>query len=254
MNNLSRQTLTVLENAFRRLEQQVPPPNPTRVKGHVLLRYREQSIEQALIQKLARYISTLHATQLLLNHGFVQEQGILQRTLDELNDDIFFLAIAITNDKITDLHQRYLKAFFAEEFDNPSDPVGSHSDRDIVPRKKIRAYISRIVGGSSNPSRDLAVSEIVSKVYSGFVHAASPHIMELCDGTPPRFHLSGMLGTQRIEGYEYDIWNYYYRGLLSTAAIGKAFGDASLVEALLKYSFKFQEASGRDFGARPPKA
>lgn len=254
MSDLARQTLTVLESAFRRLEQEVPPPKLQRVKGHFLLRYREQSIEQALIQKLARYISTLHADKLLLKHGFIQEQGILQRTLDELHEDIFFLVVAITNDKITDLHQRYLKGFFAEEFDNPSDPVGSHSDREIVPRKKIRAYVFRIVGASSNPSRDLAVSKTISKVYSGFVHAASPHIMEMCDGTPPRFRLSGMLGTPRMEEYEYDVWNYYYRGLLSTTAIGKAFGDGELVDALLKFSFKFQEASGRDFGAKRPEA
>lgn len=254
MSDLARQTLTVLENAFRHLEQKVPPPKLMRVKGHLLLRYREQSIEQALIQKLARYISTLHAGQLLLKNGFIQEQGILQRTLDELHEDIFFLVIAITNDKITDLHKRYLKAFFAEEFDNPSAPVESLLDREMVPRKKIRAYVSRIVGEPSNPSRDIAVSKTISKVYSGFVHAASPHIMDMCDGAPPRFQLSGMLGTPRIEEYEHDIWNYYYRGLLSATAIGKAFGDGPLVDALLKFSFKFQEISGRDFGARPPEA
>lgn len=141
MSDLARQTFIVLEKAFRRLEQEVPPPQLKRVKGHFLLRFREQSIEQALVQKLARYISTLHADQLLLNHGFIQEQGILQRTLDELHEDMFFLAIAITNDKITVLHQRYLKAFFAEEFDNPSDPVGTHTDREMIPRKKIRAYV-----------------------------------------------------------------------------------------------------------------
>jgi hypothetical protein len=254
MNTLARRTLTVLEKAFRRLEQYVPPPRLKRVKGHLALRYREQSIEQALIQKLARLISTLHAAQLLLESGFIQEQGSLQRILDELHEDIIFLAIAITNDKTTALHQRYLKAFWAEEFDNPSDPVGSHSDRDMVPRPKIRAYVSRIVGSSSNPSRDLAVSKTISKVYSGYVHAASPHIMEMCDGTPPRFHLSGMLGTQRMDEHEFDIWNYYYRGLVSATVVGKAFGDSPLVDALCKFSFKFQGASGRDFGAKRPEA
>jgi hypothetical protein len=254
MSDLACQTLAALEKAFRRLEHQVPPPKLKRVKRHLLLRHREQSIEQALIQKLARYISSLHAAQLLLKHGFVQEQGVLQRTLDELHEDTYFLAIAITNDKITELHQRYLKAFFAEEFDNPSDPVGSHADREMVPRKKIRAYISRVVGAPANSSRDLAVSKTISKVYSGFVHAASPHIMEMCDGSSSRFQLSGMVGSPRIEEYEYDIWNYYYRGLLNATVTGKAFGDAPLVDALLKFSFKFQESLGRDFGARRPEA
>jgi len=77
--------------------------------------------------------------------------------------------------------------------------------------------------------------------------------MELCGGEPPLFHLSGMLGTPRISDYEHDIWNYYYRGLVNGTVVGKAFGDGSLVDALLEYSCKFQEMSGRDFGARRAK-
>jgi hypothetical protein len=40
-----------------------------------LFRYADQSIEQALIQKLARYISGVHAIDVLLLNGFVQEQA-----------------------------------------------------------------------------------------------------------------------------------------------------------------------------------
>lgn len=92
-----------MENAFRRLEQQVPPPQARPWNDSFVLRYLEQTIEQALIQKLARVISGLRAVDLLLLHGHVQEQGVLHRTLDELNEDVFFLAAAITNDSATRL-------------------------------------------------------------------------------------------------------------------------------------------------------
>jgi hypothetical protein len=251
---LGPRTLTVLENAFRRLEAQVPPPRPKPIKDGFVLRYHERTIEQALVQKLARYISSLSAAQVLLDHGFVQEQAVLQRTLDEIGDDIFFLAIAITNDEVTELHERYLDAFWAEEFEEPDDPIGTLAARAMVQRSKIRAYISRIVGSKENPSRDLAVLKTISKVYSGYVHAASPHIMDLCGGDPPVFHLNGMLGTPRIEDHEYDIWNYYYRGIVNACVVGKAFGDASLVDALLQCGLRFEEMAGRDFGARRPSA
>jgi len=54
---------------------------------------------------------------LLLSHGFVQEQAVLQRTIDETNEDIDFLVYAVTNDTVTELHERFLEAFWEEEID-----------------------------------------------------------------------------------------------------------------------------------------
>ena len=74
---------------------------------------------------MATVISGLRAALLLLEHGYVQEQAALQRILDEINEDIIFLMLGSTIDKITPLHQRYLDAFFKEEFDNPDKPITS---------------------------------------------------------------------------------------------------------------------------------
>ena len=32
---------------------------------------------------------------------------------------------------------------------------------------------------------------MLTKAYSGFIHAASPHIMDMCGGVPPRFDING---------------------------------------------------------------
>ncbi len=71
--------------------------------------------------------------------------------------------------------------------------------------------------------------------------------MDMCGGDPPRFHLSGMSGTVRINEYADDAWNYFYRSLLSVMAVAKAFGDKELVDALYQYKAKFEEESGKDF-------
>jgi len=249
MRTLFHQALTVMGNAFRRLEQQVPPPQKKPWKDSFVFRYKEQTIEQALIQKLARSISGLHAVDILLLHGLLQEQGVLHRTLDEIHQDIFFLAAAITNDSVIELHKQYLASFWAEAFDDPSNPLTGTKKPNLVPRRKISAYVTRILSKDPNPSRAMDVDETISSVYSGFIHAASPQIMDMLGGDPPKFHISGLLGTGRMEAYIHDAWNYFYRGLLAVTVVAKAFGDKSLVDSLNQYIDKFERGSGTSYSA-----
>lgn len=243
MRPFYRDSVEKMTSAFNRLEGQIVPPELIDIEEGFVFRYREKGIPQALIQKLARNISGLNALDLLLLHGFVQEQGVLQRTLDEINEDIFFLAVAITNDTITDRHRQYLRAFY----DDPFTRKGKHSERfqkpNLVPRKKIHAYVQRTLHKDTSPSTE--IEEVVSTVYSGYVHAASSHIMDMYGGNPPRFHLSGMFGTPRISDHIFDAWNYFYRGLLSTCVVAKAFGDAELVQELYDYMADFERKTGR---------
>lgn len=251
MRSLFNHALSVMRQAFRRLERQVPPPTSVPWKDGFVLRHVEKTIQQALLQKFARVVSGLHAIDVLLINGFVQEQGVLQRTLDEIGEDIAFLVAAITNDTVTELHQQYLDAFFAEEFDNPDNPIDSTQKRNYPPRKKIRAYLVRVPGGKEiNPSGALDAGETISKAYSGYVHAASPQIMDMCMGSPPQFHIDGMNGTPRIEEHVGDAWNYFYRGLLSAAFVAKAFGDGELVESLYRHIGQFEIASGTNYSGR----
>jgi hypothetical protein len=45
-------------------------------------------------------------------HGFVQEQAALQRILQELHEDITFLAYSKIFNDFTPLHQEFLDAFY----------------------------------------------------------------------------------------------------------------------------------------------
>jgi len=140
MDALYNQTLHHLDRAFRRLEAMVLPPQKMPQGDSLVFRYKEKTIRQAMIQKLARVVSGLHADRLLCEHGLLQEQSAIQRMLDEFNEDILFLAYAVINTDQTELHQEYLDAFYKEEFDAPT-ALESSQDRPMVPRKKIRAYV-----------------------------------------------------------------------------------------------------------------
>src|SRR3989338_823477 len=249
MDQLFQDTLRVMKAWFEALETRVPKPQRKAFKDGFVYRYVEQSAHQALLQKLARVVSGLNAARLLLEHGLVQEQAALQRRLDEFQEDIIFLVYGLTIDKLTQLHQKYLAVFYEEEFDNPDNPIASTQKRPMVPRKKIRAYLSRIEGKDLDPSLGVELSRSLSKTYSGFIHGASPHIMDMYVGDPPQFQVSGMRETSRVEEHSADLWNYFYRGILAFAFAAKAFGDDALFASSLRYRDEFERRSGTNYGA-----
>ena len=123
----------------------------------------------------------------------------------------------------------------------------SKQKRPMIPRKKIRAYIAKVEGTALGPSRGIELSKTLSKAYSGFVHGASPHIMEMYGGNPPHFHTKGMLNTPRIEEHADDLWNYMYRTYLSHILVAKALGAEKHVEILNKYKMQFEENAGKEY-------
>ena len=154
-------------------------------------RFKEKDIYQAIIQKLARAQSAVRAAYVLLKNGFLQEQAILHRVIDETNEDILFLVYAVTTDTVTDLHRRYLDAFWAEEIDESGNMIDSRQKRPMIPRKKIRAYLASVDKVLVEKYRGIELSRTISKAYSGFVHGASPHIMDMYGGESPSLSYNG---------------------------------------------------------------
>ena len=238
------QTLRQLDKSFRRLEAMVPPPQMMPHGDSFVFRYKEKTIHQAMIQKLARMVSGLHAARQLCDNGFFQEQGAIQRILDEFHEDIWFLAFGVINRDITQLHQDFLDAFYKEEFDPETGKAPL--DRPMVPRRKIRAYLSRLEQQPYDPSSAVTLYHTIHSGYSGFVHGASSHIMDMWGGDPPRFHIHGMTGTPRQEMHRYDLYNPFFRAILSFAITAKAFGDEKLCATLSAFNLEFDRISGRN--------
>ena len=251
MPHLQADAVTVMANAFRRLESQIEPPQLVPHKTGFVHRYAEKGIRQALVQKLARNVSGLNAVAVLLSHGYVQECGVLFRTLDEIQEDIFFLATAETNGARTERHDKYLSAFYAEAVFARAEGTLDIPKPNLVPRKKIRAHTLSVLGEGVNTSQALSASESVGTAYSGYVHAASENIMDMYGGSPAHFHVNGMLRTPRIESYSRDAENYVYRGLMATIAVAKAFGDSSLVDVLYEFLTRYEVANGHNPPSKP---
>lgn len=198
-------------------------------------------------------VSTHHYLYSVLSGGFVQELGALFRTLDEFNEDIIFLCRAMQSDEVSEQHKKYLDSFYQEEFDQPDNAIESAQKRPTIPRKKIQAAISNMPESGLNPSDHKEVLRTISQGYSGYVHGASSHIMEMYGGNPPNYHISGMLGTPRIVESIKDAWNYFYRGLLSVMFVAKAFRQDDLLKELYAFRDYVEKKSGQTDWKEPEK-
>jgi hypothetical protein len=248
MPHLQSEAVTVMTNALRRVESSIAPPQPVPHKDSFVFRYANKGIHEALVQKLARYISGLNAVAVLLDAGYIQEVGILFRTLDEIQEDIFFLASAETNGAWSERHAQYLEAFYAEVvFSRPESSLRI-SKPSLPSRKKVRTHTMNALGQGVNVSQALDAGESVSTAYSGYVHAASENIMEMYGGNPPHFHVQGMPGTPCIATFEWDAENYVYRGLMAATVVAKAFRDKPLVDVMYEFLEEYESANAPNKG------
>jgi len=249
------ETNAFLEECFHALEAPVPPPLPIKQGEGWALRYdkKHHCLELAIVQKLARYISGLNASLLLLESGYTQELGAIFRTLDEFQEDIVFLALPIVGGiEISETHNKYLEYFFQEEFDNPGNAFLSTQKRDSIPRKKIWSFIANSGQSGLNPHDQRELSRTISQAYSGYVHGASCHICDMIGGDPLRYFLSGMAGTSRQAEFAFNYWDYAYRGLISMMLAAKALGDAKIVNLGYKFIDHFETTTG-DSGSGDPE-
>jgi len=104
--------------------------------------------------------------------------------------------------------------------------------------------LAKDIGFELDPSTHQKLIRTISKAYSGFVHGASPHIMDMYGGNPPHFHTKGMLGTHRMEEHADDLWNYVYRSFISHILVGKAIGAERHVEILTNHLHEIERSVG----------
>lgn len=245
MSELYEEALNNMTGWFDILSRQLGAPARVTVNGGCTYRFQEQNVYVAIILKLVRVITGLQAIFHLNRLGLLQEQAVLQRVADELTEDISFLSNSVIFNDFTEVHSRFLEAFFEEEFEEGKTAVESAQKRPMIPRKKIQSYINKNRDSGGDPYSGKEVSRTISKGYSGYVHAAAPHVMELYFGNPPGFHLAGSQSSPLYEDHVDDMLNYFYRGILAVAFSAKAFGNEDVFQEVFVYSKNFAKRSGR---------
>jgi hypothetical protein len=192
--------LRQLESFYSEMSGAFAPPAFVNEPAYPRFRYRVHTDALACYLKGARLISTLNAAFILYQHAYPQEVGALCRMADDFSNEVMFILLPQAGEEVDEVQRQFLENFFHEELDKPADPLGSEQKRVTVPARKIHAAFAKLASNEINPSDAQEMLRTIHQAFSGYVHGAYPHIMELYGGNPPRFHLSGMPNTPTTEG------------------------------------------------------
>ena len=244
-DELYDQAIGNMERTVHDLARRLSQPEMITVGDTVVgFRYSDKDSPQAIVQKMARVVSLLRAARLLLAHGFIGEQAAMHRMIDEAEEDISFLSLGMVYGE-TELHRKFLEDFYQEEFEDPARPVQTRMKRGNTPRARIHAYLAQNPAAGLDPSTASATKQTIHKTYSGYIHGASPHLMEMYGGEPARFHMAGMRRSPLWLGHADDLWNYIFRGILSFGMAAKALGDEKLFSEIRAYADEFERSEPR---------
>ena len=180
------EVLARLESQYEVMEQVFDPPaaiavNTRRTSGFVF-RHVERSDQLFCFLKGAKLISTMNGALVLLRQGYAQEVNALFRVVDDCCTDILFIIRALDGESFSDDQKQVIEDFYQEEFDDPSYPLGANVKRDSVPRRKILAGFGKLLKDELNASDAQSMMTTIHKAFSGYVHGAYPHIMEMYGG------------------------------------------------------------------------
>ena len=167
--------------------------------------------------------------------------------VDDFCNEVFFLLQpqgengAFSSDQVL-----FLENFFQEELDQPGDRSASTQKRNTVLVKKIHASFAKLASNELNSSDAQELLRTTQQAFSGYVHGAYPHIMEMYGGAPPQFHLSGMLNTPRVDEWRDQLAGYVYRAIMVSVFVARKFALNEMevrLRALLK---QFEGQIGAD--------
>jgi hypothetical protein len=239
LHSVLEETVSGLEGCVQDLSREFEPPRLN--SKEMVFRHTNKHDLLASFLKAVRLVSLLNATLVLLREGYVQEIYALCRFMDEALQDIIFLSSPLGEQGEGSKDQiRFINEFFQEEFDDPEKaPVSAKRDR--VPRKKISAALSKREFLDINPSDMQSTQRTLLQTFSGFVHGAYPHIMELYGGMPPKYHTSGMIGTPRIRECESQLVNNVFRSLIAAEMIAARTKQPEVQAKLIRLNIRLIE-------------
>lgn len=239
-----QQSLQRLEAFYLDMQAATGPLLYRDVGPYRQFRHENTTESLACYLKGVKAVSTLNACVALLRQGFAQEVGALCRMVDDFCNEIFFLLVPQGEEGFSQDQIRFLENFFQEEFETPGDPLRSPQKRDTVSVKKVHATFGKLAQGELNPSDAQELLRTVHQAFSGYVHGAYPHIMEMFGGNPPRFHMSGMLGTPRIEEWRRQLVGYVQRLIIATVFVARKLGVADMEAPIRAFLEEFEAATG----------
>ena len=140
----------------------------------VIHRIPDKTLDVVYALKLLQLAGSLKSGETLVKAGHYFEWDMVKRLIYETLDDLQFLSLGEENDDWTDVHEQYMRAFFAEDFADDGTVVTKSVHP--VPRYRITNYLK----GSDedgNEERIGRTASNISRLFSANVHGRATGII-----------------------------------------------------------------------------
>lgn len=239
---LIEECISLLQRGQDAFHLKVIKPELKNEPGKMRFRYKDPGAPAFHLLKCARVISAYNAALCLLREGYALEVGALNRMILESLFDLEYVQEGLTKDVMPEKQKEMLDAYFEEELPSPEELLSRHSKKPTIVRRKIYAEVARGLN-PDNPDRTQKLIRLIEEVYSGYVHGAYPHTMELHEGVEGRFHTKGMPGTPRqIEHIRWTVKSMH-QALNVFAKAAAAFGEEALTAALIEKRKELEQSA-----------
>jgi hypothetical protein len=170
-------------------------------KEHFGFRYAKPGVLHFCLLKAVRTVSALNAMVALARGGYAQEIGVLLRTLVECTTHIEFVLDALDGEGVLRSEvDKYVRDYLGDYARNSSADFRRAQVRQGLVHKHLGETLdiaAKQDGSFEGGEPAETVYSSVYLMYSNYVHAKYPEVMDLYGGDPGRFHLDGMRGTPK---------------------------------------------------------
>jgi hypothetical protein len=192
--------VTPLERIVELFAESLPKPQ---LYHHGLdrgFRFENPGVRHFCLLKAVRIVSALNAELLLARSGYTQEIAVLIRTLVECTTHIEFVLDPTDSIEHRTEVEKYVRAFFEDSKRETEAKIKRAQVRQGTVHATLGSTLDSIAE-QYDDTRDRVPAAVlysnIYQVYSNYVHAKYPEIMDLYGGTPGQFHLRGMSGTPK---------------------------------------------------------
>jgi hypothetical protein len=232
--------LSEVEEIYSEIGSRIQKPVQIMQKNKAKYRYKYHSVELICYLKGLKVISNLNAILNLHENGYFYEVGILCRSVFDSVNEIYFILGPNDGDKYSTEQMNFARDFFQEEFEDYDKPLSSNKKRRNVAVKKIYAEISANNKNILNQSDFQEILRVKHRAFSGYVHGAYPHIMEMYNDKFGRFHLSGMLVPERIEEWNEQIKSEIYCSVIALIFVSNKLKFKDIAGKIERILYKFE--------------
>jgi hypothetical protein len=195
-------------------------------------------------------VSGINACCHLLEHGYVQETGVILRTIDEFLSKITCIHEFHENKKISPVHKKIVDEYFKIDIRSRGD-LGKIKGFWLSMRKVISSASRFICSGTkgADVAKFADMAETIHDGLSGYTHGFYSHVMEIYDGYEKKFQMKGDVDSRRVDEMlgRGALAAYVHRSANIFALIAKELEMPELFSELIKIRKEF-ETSEAYFG------